>query len=386
MGRDLTIVGGGLGGLVSAIAAAEAGFDVTLHESRPELGGRARSAPSPYHANWGPHVLYADGPLWAWLHERRLVAPVNRPPLTTRVRVRVDGRARRVPSLDVVRAVVRLRRREAPVDATFSAWAAGLVGEEVARRVASAVGVVTFHHDPGELSAAFVQWRLRRVTTVPPAARYVVGGWGALVDRLAAHARRAGVRIALGERVDALPPAPVVLAVPLDVAAGLLGDDSVAWTGTRTALLDVGLRADRRDCFAVSDLDECGWAETFSMADRTLAPAGEHLVQAQMGLRPGESLEAGVTRVEGLLDVGWPGWRARETWRRRARISDETGALDLPGTTWRDRPAIDRGDGVHLVGDMVAAPGLLSEVTFNAAIAAVEALAARTPSGTRQLL
>ncbi|HEY6425280.1 MAG TPA: hypothetical protein VIY28_18980 [Pseudonocardiaceae bacterium] len=47
-----------------------------------------------------------------------------------------------------------------------------------------------------------------------------------------------------------------------------------------------------------------------------------------------------------------------------------TGALDLPGLTWRDRPAIDRGDGVFLAGDMVAAPGLLGEVSVNSAVMA----------------
>jgi hypothetical protein len=33
-------------------------------------------------------------------------------------------------------------------------------------------------------------------------------------------------------------------------------------------------------------------------------------------------------------------------------------ALDLPGQTWRDRAAVSRGDGVWLVGDWVAAPGI----------------------------
>jgi hypothetical protein len=45
--------------------------------------------------------------------------------------------------------------------------------------------------------------------------------------------------------------------------------------------------------------------------------------------------------------------------------------VDLPGTSWRDRPAVDRGDGVYLAGDQVAAPGVLSEVSFNSALAAV---------------
>ena len=48
----------------------------------------------------------------------------------------------------------------------------------------------------------------------------------------------------------------------------------------------------------------------------------------------------------------------------------QSGALDMPGTTWRDRPAVDRGDGVFLAGDMVAADGLLAEVSWASALEA----------------
>ena len=41
--RDVIVVGGGLAGLASAVALTEAGFHVTLLESRPRLGGRASS-------------------------------------------------------------------------------------------------------------------------------------------------------------------------------------------------------------------------------------------------------------------------------------------------------------------------------------------------------
>ena len=51
-------------------------------------------------------------------------------------------------------------------------------------------------------------------------------------------------------------------------------------------------------------------------------------------------------------------------------MDGRTGALDLPGKTWRDRPAVDRGDGVFLAGDMVAAPGCLSEIAWGSAIEA----------------
>ena len=166
----------------------------------------------------------------------------------------------------------------------------------------------------------------------------------------------------------------MVLAVALARAAELLDDRSLTWTGTRTAPLDVGLARRRRDPFIVSDLDAPGWVETYSIADASLAPPGEHLVQSQTGLRPGETLDQGVARLEQLLDTAFVGWRDRETWRRRLAVTDESGALDLPGTTWRDRPGGDRGDGVFVVGDMVAAPGLLSEVTHQSAVDAVSRL------------
>lgn len=51
------------------------------------------------------------------------------------------------------------------------------------------MGVVTFDADPGRLSAAFVWERMVRVFgSFPPAARYVIGGWGGLVARMAAYA------------------------------------------------------------------------------------------------------------------------------------------------------------------------------------------------------
>ncbi|GAB3903403.1 hypothetical protein GCM10027612_69860 [Microbispora bryophytorum subsp. camponoti] len=61
MRETITIVGGGLAGLTAAIACAEGGAAVVLHEAHHTLGGRARSAATPYVANDGTHVFYADG-------------------------------------------------------------------------------------------------------------------------------------------------------------------------------------------------------------------------------------------------------------------------------------------------------------------------------------
>src|SRR5581483_3264478 len=116
-------------------SAREAGLDVTILEARNELGGRARTAAGAHRANWGPHVIYSDGPLWAWLDQRGLARPARRAPAMPRVVFRVDGRARRLPPARVLRGLLRLRSLEAPVDVPFAEWAASQLGDqEVAGR------------------------------------------------------------------------------------------------------------------------------------------------------------------------------------------------------------------------------------------------------------
>jgi len=360
----VTIVGGGVAGLSAAITVAEGGAPVRLLEAHEELGGRGRSMAGPYKANLGPHVMYKDGQFWEWLAERELLPPYSGTPLAG-IRFRWQGEVRRTPPLGTIPAVLRLRGREAPVDQDFRGWVSSHADERTAAMLSAAAGVYTFHHDPGELSAAFV-WKhsVRVLLTPPPTARYLHGGWSSLIATLEARARRLGVEIETGRAADSLPEPPVIVATELGTAARLLGDDSLGWPSGHTVCIDLGLEHRRGDPFVVSDLDESGWVERFTAADPSLAPADEELVQAQMPVRPGESADQTGQRLGRLLAAALPGLEGRERWRRRQVMEGRTGALDYPGKTWRDRPAVDRGDGVFLAGDMVAAPGLLSEVSW----------------------
>ncbi|MFE5890745.1 FAD-dependent oxidoreductase [Streptomyces sp. NPDC056462] len=385
----ITVIGGGFAGLTAAITAAEAGAKVTVYETHHTLGGRARTAEGPYRTNEGPHALYNGGPHWAWLKQRDLIGPLAPiPPLeAARLRLRHRGVLRRTPPF----AMLKLLRRglpQAPVDLDFMTWATGIAGEEGARAAAHYSAVALFHHDPGALSAAFVQERLRRATKLPPEAHYPRGGWATMIDRMAARAWNLGVRMETLSRIDSLDDlstdAPVVVATSLDAARRLLRDDSLTWTSGRTALIDLAVRTRRGDAFAVSDLDETGWLERFTAQDRSLAPAGEQLIQGQIPIAPHENKAAGIARAEQLLDLGFPGWRERVTWRRESVASGRTGAVDLPGTSWRDRPAVDRGDGLYLAGDQVAAPGVLSEVSFNSALTAVSLALGRNALDLKQ--
>ncbi|MGW3653923.1 NAD(P)-binding protein [Streptomyces sp. NPDC000878] len=378
----LTVIGGGLAGLTAAIAAAEAGAKVTVYEAHHTLGGRGRTAEGPYRTNDGPHVLYSGGPHWTWLTRRDLIGPLAPlPPLeAARFHFRHQGSLRRTPPLAMLK-LLRRSAQQAPVDVDFMTWATEQAGEKGALAAAHYSAVTLFHHDPGLLSAAFVQERLRRAAALPPEAQHPRGGWAAVIDRMAARAWNLGVRMETLSRVDTLPTdTPVIVATSLDAARRLLNDDTLTWTGARTVLLDLAVRTRRGDPYVVSDLDAPGRLERFTAQDHTLAPPGEQLLQGQFPIAPGASRAEGVARAEELLDLAFDGWRERVTWRREATSNGRTGAVDLPGTSWRDRPAIERGDGVYLAGDQVAAPGVLAEVSFNSALTAVS-----LALGTRRL-
>jgi phytoene dehydrogenase-like protein len=377
---ELNVIGGGLAGLVGAIRAAELGASVDLYEAAGRLGGRGRATPGAYAAHDGPHVIYADGAMWRWLRQRSLIGPyrtVSAKDLAA-AHFRVDGHRRRVPPAGLARLLAR-RSLRAPVDTDFASWVSRDRGDQVARWAANLSGVVTFDSDPGRLSAAFVWDRILRFTSLPPKVRYPAHGWSGLIQRLTERATTLGVRIHLDSRVDMLPNGPTIVATSLPAARRLLRDPSLSWDSGSTLLLDIAVRRRRGDAFIVSDLDEAGWCEDFSRTAPALAPAGHALVQAHLPIRAGESRDAAHARLAALVNVAATDAQARTLWRRTGSAHGRTGAVDLPGRTWRDRPAIDRGDGVYLAGDSVAAPGLLGEVAWRSAIWAAEA-AVHTPS------
>jgi hypothetical protein len=366
----ITVVGGGLAGLTAAISCAEGGADVRLLEAHEQLGGRARSTEGPYKANLGPHALLCNSPFWAWLGERDLLPPAARPRLSG-FRFRWRDEIRRVPAVGAAVAALRLRGRKPAVDLDFRTWAGEQVGFEAADQIARSAGILTYYHDPGALSAAFV-WEpiVRAVLSAPPTTRYPIGGWSRIVERMQARAEALGVCIERGRAIDALPEPPVIVATELRDARALLRDDSLDWLSGNAVCFDLVLEHRRGDPYVVADLEETGWVERFTAADRSLAPAGEELIQAQMPIRPGEPPESAARRLESLLDASFVDWRSRERWRRRQVMTGRTGALDPPGKTWRDRPQIDRGGGVFLAGDMVAAPGCLSEIAWASGVQA----------------
>jgi phytoene dehydrogenase-like protein len=380
MQTDITVIGGGLAGLTAAIAATELGAAVHLVEAHDTLGGRARSTTGLYVANEGPHAFYSDGAPYEWLAARNLVQPVARPTpgIWAGTRFLHGGQLTATRPIALLRMLAD-RGAVAPVEADFGTWAGRRYGQEAVRAASGLLGVATYTADVAGLSAAFVWERLQRVASPgEPVVRYPIGGWSSVVARMAAHAQSLDVRITTGTRVHQLRDRPVIVATGLDAARSLVGDATLRWPSGHAVLLDLGLRAEYRDVFLVVDLDTGGFVEHLSLVDSSIAPAGHALIQAMMPVRAGESRTDALARLEGVLDHALPGWRGQVDWRREATARGRTGALDLPGRHWRNRPAVSRGDGVWLAGDSVAAPGLLSEVAVNSARQAAESALQRT--------
>ncbi|MPY95595.1 MAG: FAD-dependent oxidoreductase [Acidimicrobiia bacterium] len=258
----------------------------------------------------------------------------------------------------------------APVDASYRAWLSRHIDDpQLVEALIGLTFIVTYDHDPGRLSAAFVHDRLRRGGRH---VRYVEGGWAPMIDTLAARAIDLGVELRRGARVRSVPDGPTILATTLSTARRLMGDPDLDWPGTRVALFDLGLRpAASVGWFRVFDLDQRIYAARYSEADPTLAPEGHHLIQIAAALAPGEPFTAVLARVHELLDSTAHGWADDVDWKRAYELSNETGAVDLPGTGWPDRPAVLRTRSVALATDHSAAPGLLTEVAHNAARSAI---------------
>lgn len=373
----ITVVGGGLAGLVAGIEATEAGAQVRVLEARRRLGGRATSTPPPFVANLGTRAIY-DGPFWEWLRDRGLALPATRPRLRG-VRWGWRHRLRSAPPLALARAA-RLVRRAAPVELDLRTWLTDRCGGAAAEAVAGVAVAFTYDHDPGRLSAAFVWDKARRLVFARPSAHYPVGGWGALVSRLASHLQQQGGRIETHTPVDDLDgllrSGPVILALEPRAARRLLNDEHLRPDTTTSALLDVGVVSRRGDAGVVFDLEHRVFANRYSLADPTLAPDGHDLIQAVTGIGPSDDRTSGLTRITRTLDQSFPGWRDREVWRRRLVVREASGAIDLPGHTWNDRSPIAYADGLWLAGDWVAAPGHLSEVAWASAREAARSAAA----------
>ncbi|WP_373047551.1 phytoene desaturase family protein [Vulgatibacter sp.] len=409
MPPQIAVVGGGLAGLTAATLLAREGAAVTLFERAPQPGGRAASTLAHgFSLNFGAHALYLGGPGARLLRRLGVELPGGPPPkapLALRGGELVPlpagfGSLLSTPLLgwggkwELSRTLSALlwRRAAAHDGESLAGFLAALpVQGEVRALLAAIFRLSTYAADAERLSAGAAIRQLQIATRGN--LRYLDGGWQALVDRLAAKAEAAGVRLVAGCRVEAvehegrvralrladgtrLPFDAAVIATGPAAAAALLG--GARWpapTPVHAACLDLGLaRLPEPSRLFALGIDAPLYVGVHASA--RLAPEGGavvHVARYLLGEEQGD--EAG---LELALDRLQPGWRDHVVERRflpRIVVSHGLPLAAQGGAAGRPAGEVAGIENLRLAGDWVGPEGMLSDASFSSAAAAAAALA-----------
>lgn len=413
------VVGAGIGGLLAAIAAADAhpsGRVVVLDPHPP--GGRGRvDDRGGFRFNRGPRALYRRGPAERALRSVGVATDHGGTPHLGGAIALAGGRAHPFPGgalssartsllsarekLEVARAVAALwRADEAETDGrTVSDW---LDDRRLAGRargfVEALVRVASYANAPDSFAAgpALAQARMG----MRPGVRYLDGGFQSLVDQLEAIADARGVRIVpVGARA-VVPEATsvrvladgmsweatsVVLAVGgPEAAAALLPDRPASWgelaPPVTAACLELGVRGLPAHRFALG-IDEPTYGSTHA-PPADLAPP-DHAVVHLMRYRPVED-PLPVEQQRARLDAVARHMGIEPSMVVEARFLPRmvvTGSLPTAGTgglAGRPPVAVDEHPGVLLAGDWVGSEGLLLDAVAASAMEAGRLAAVRS--------
>ena len=408
---DVTVIGGGLAGLVAAATAARKGATVALLDAR-SLGGRARTTERDgFLLNDGGHALYRSAGGWAVLqslgiHPKGSAPPAGGPKyctvwdgevaplpvstksiltsrlLGTRSKLKLGGWFNDLP------AAIR-----SAGDRSFGDWLDGEKARPDLIKYVTAMGrLVTYAACSEELPARVVLGQFAHEDGVV----YLDGGWQSLVDALAATCRAAGVTIIDHTPVTALTEVDngwivtsgeqVLTAQNVIIAAGgpqlatsLLGDDPADWVdrvgpALRASCLDVGGPAGRLRF--LQSADEPLYLSLHAPV-AALAPDGHHLYSVMRYLAPDDMSTAEENRAaleRHALRAGLPerGERAVDRFLAASVVtwgSPQVGVRRPTGLELADR-------GVLAAGDWIG-PNLLADASIVSGAAAGIAAARR---------
>jgi phytoene dehydrogenase-like protein len=411
----VAVVGGGVGGLLAAIGAADHGARVVLLEPHP-LGGRARTDQrGGFTFNRGPRALYLGGPAESALDRLGVDLRRGSPPVTRRAGAIDGGTVHRFPDggvalarthlfrgrerLAAVRAMLPLLRDPGPIDPSLSlsAWLDDRRVSGAPRRLVEAmVRLATYVDAPDDLPAVVGLAGARSAATT--GVRYLDGGFGRLVAELALLASERGVevlatqataveragggwRVRAGEAEVAADAVVLAVGTP-DAAAALLDAPPTSWARlgapATAACLELGVRGvpARRFCLGI---DQPTYLSVHSPPAR-LAPEGDAVVHVMRYRRPGDGLDRAQLRRQLDEVVRLAGIAADSIVEERFLPSMAVmGAVPTVGTgglAGRPPVALDGHPGAFLAGDWVGPVGLLLDAVAASAEAAGQQAAA----------
>jgi phytoene dehydrogenase-like protein len=407
---NINIVGGGIAGLIAAIELARAGANVKLFEQASELGGRARTRKADgFFLNQGPHALYSAGALMPTLERLGIPFSGRRTEGGDRQAI-YRGEMFRLPTslaslaltnlLSVSEKVAFARVQKAVIDGatgkeSFALWLDEQDLPPIVRMGMEALSrVSSYANAPSLVHAAALLEQIRRAFK---GVLYLDGGWGTLVDGLAAAAREAGVEVQTGAAAERVAVEGRRTRVTLadgsqhvaDATLLALGPKEAASLAPTVASLAqyaedaVPVRANTLD-LALSRLPE--GAKPFALGidqpiyfsvhsnDAKLAPEGGAVVHIARYMAPEETVgRDAIAELEGVADLVMPGWRPLERKRQELRGMVVANAL----VRWdKPRPdvALPDAPGLFIAGDWVGDEGMIADAAAASSVAAAGAM------------
>ena len=379
--KPFVVVGGGLAGLVAAIALADKGHEVSLYERSSRFGGRAHTQlRKGFAMNFGPHALYLDGPADATFRRWGIDFSGTRLSLKDLSYLIIRGEKR--PFIDTIAdaGIARLLTATDPRHASgnFDEWLARNVqSQEICELLCCLIRLTTYCAQPEFISAraALQQMQLAFSKGV----LYLDGGWGTLVEGLIKKARSLNVHMETNAYVEHVYPGLVHLVNGQTISASgaIL---ATGWEGVdrltsrqllspvkfRMALLDLGLRRlpDNAAHYGLG-VDSPFYLSVHSVW-ASLAPQGAALVHVGKFLRSDGT--ATRNELEEFTDLLIPGWRKEaEVTRFLPNMVANGGVITLAG-----RPDVSalKLDGIAICGDWVGPEGMLADASVSSALQA----------------
>jgi phytoene dehydrogenase-like protein len=407
---NVSIVGGGIAGLIAAIDLARAGAKVVLFESAAELGGRARTKNAAgFFLNQGPHALYIVGAFKRELDRLGIPYAGQRAGLHEPQGL-YEGKLHRLPTslsslvftglFSIEEKLSYANAQKAIIDGatgkeSFAIWLDGQDLSPVVRKAIEAIArVTTYANAPSHAYAAAMLDQIRRGLQ---GVMYIDGGWASIVTGLETAARNAGVEIYVGAAVERVTvegrrsrvaladgsehTADATLlsvgpneAARMAPAIGSLARYAQEAIPVRANTLDLALEKlpENAKAFALG-IDQPLYFSVHTQAAK-LAPEGGAVVHVARYLSVDETPRAdAISELEAVADLAMPGWRKLEKKRQELRgmvVANALVQVDAP----RPGVALDDAPGLFIAGDWVGEEGMISDASAASAATASAAI------------
>ncbi|MBA4493108.1 phytoene desaturase family protein [Paenactinomyces guangxiensis] len=415
MSEKVVVVGGGLAGLSAAARLAHYGYEVTLLEKAPKLGGRAITIPlKGFNFNFGAHAIYARDKSVLRKFESEIHLHVDWKDFsaskafydmgsyTTPMPATLEGlyRTKILDSQNKLRFAYEVFKTMASIERGEDGVPIGEYLQKEPEQVRDLLLTVAssnfFTNEPEKIPSPLFFEYYKRLFSTHRAVSYIGGGWQAIVNSFAEIIEKNGGKIVPKEKVTGLDwngnritavhgkeqtyeADTFIFCIPPKELCNLFSDtpqqkyfdEYSRYAATQVVVYDVGLKERIASPFTyVYQKAQRVFITDISYYDTTCVPEGGQLMQAVAYLNEEEiangKADEKIGIIETVYDKHFPGWRDRLVAKRVSKKAtvQEIKCIDdqrLMPVKFYSLP------NAYFAGDWCQGEGQLSELSFSSA-------------------